>query len=323
MKKLKEEEAAAATKNLIASAATTTTMTTATSASTTTPATTTATTTTATTSQAQVETTSSTTTSTTTTSTSSLPKRLREPASTSSLPKANEVTKSNWDGKTKSSDFPLGECEGECDKDRDCKGDLICYQRNSGHSIPGCSGVPNSGSDFCIDPKAKKDAIPYDFDNQDREGTTYSGRSNPTRLRLYWHEFYYWQEIRDETFFCMQCTGDCKDGTKIKINTCDEDNERQLFVTDGETIRPAGDNSLCFTETGFKGEEEPVELKPCNDATKQNFWGFKEEGPFQLRPRTNMTMCLTQMHHPKIHELVFPRNCTKAEENDTSLWTTY
>ena len=38
-----------------------------------------------------------------------------------------------------------GLCEGDCDDDSQCEGDLICKQRNSGDSIPGCRGTPSSG----------------------------------------------------------------------------------------------------------------------------------------------------------------------------------
>jgi hypothetical protein len=197
--------------------------------------------------------------------------------------------------------------------------------------------------------------IDFDFDNTDYSAQ-YSGTSAPTRLRLFWHDSYYWQESYDETFWCMQCEGPCEDGRKIKINNCDDDNDRQLFIAVDETIRPAGVTSLCLTEAGFNGEAEvdegsddgidedegsdkgssdsidegsgdgidqAVVLKPCNGEPNQNFYGFKEQGLFQLRPRTSLTTCLTQEHHPKIHEVVYPRTCTKAEESDTSLWTSY
>jgi len=239
--------------------------------------------------------------------------------------KVNEITKEKWDGSSSHVHYPLGLCEGECDKDRDCEGDLICYQRGSGHAVPGCSGVPGSRSDFCIDPQALIDAIPFDFTNIDTT-TQYEGMSKPSRLRLFWHEIYYWQETRDETFWCMQCEGPCEEGQKIKINHCDE-TDRQYFIADGETIRPKSDTTLCMTETGFDKEVLPVQLMPCDDATNQQFWGYKEQGPFQLRPRTStstkLTHCLTQHHHPKAHEAVYPRTCTIVEDNDTSLWTRY
>jgi hypothetical protein len=39
--------------------------------------------------------------------------------------------------------MPLGQCEGDCDADYDCLDDLICFQRDSFESVPGCSGNGN------------------------------------------------------------------------------------------------------------------------------------------------------------------------------------
>ena len=49
---------------------------------------------------------------------------------------------------------PLSRCQGDCDKDWDCAGDLVCLQRSAaGEDVPGCTGggVP-SIADFCYDP---------------------------------------------------------------------------------------------------------------------------------------------------------------------------
>mmetsp|Transcript_9057 Transcript_9057/g.18200 ORF Transcript_9057/g.18200 Transcript_9057/m.18200 type:complete len:840 (+) Transcript_9057:96-2615(+) len=48
--------------------------------------------------------------------------------------------------------FPLGECEGDCDNDGDCVGDLKCFQRNGQEEVPGCAGTGNTGSDYCYNP---------------------------------------------------------------------------------------------------------------------------------------------------------------------------
>jgi len=52
----------------------------------------------------------------------------------------------------------LDQCEGDCDRDKDCKGELKCFQRQHGEPVPGCLGTiaPTGGdttSDFCYDPK--------------------------------------------------------------------------------------------------------------------------------------------------------------------------
>jgi hypothetical protein len=50
--------------------------------------------------------------------------------------------------------YPLGECQGECDSNEDCEGELICFQRDPGDPVPGCLGGEDdtSRNDFCISP---------------------------------------------------------------------------------------------------------------------------------------------------------------------------
>merc|ERR1712083_567589 len=40
-------------------------------------------------------------------------------------------------------------CQGDCDDDKDCAGDLHCYSREAGDVMPGCIGVPKEGYDYC------------------------------------------------------------------------------------------------------------------------------------------------------------------------------
>ena len=47
--------------------------------------------------------------------------------------------------------YPLNECEGDCDRNRDCKGNLICFEREAGELVPGClGGEESSSTDYCI-----------------------------------------------------------------------------------------------------------------------------------------------------------------------------
>ena len=48
--------------------------------------------------------------------------------------------------------FPLGVCEGDCDRDSDCAEGLKCFQRDGYTEVPGCDGLGNSGTDYCFDP---------------------------------------------------------------------------------------------------------------------------------------------------------------------------
>jgi hypothetical protein len=48
--------------------------------------------------------------------------------------------------------FPLGECEGDCDGDSECQGDLQCFQRSGLTPVPGCTGDGSDSKDYCYDP---------------------------------------------------------------------------------------------------------------------------------------------------------------------------
>jgi hypothetical protein len=47
--------------------------------------------------------------------------------------------------------FPLQNCNGDCDDDSHCSGNLICFQRSGTEAVPGCSGSAPSGIDFCAE----------------------------------------------------------------------------------------------------------------------------------------------------------------------------
>lgn len=44
------------------------------------------------------------------------------------------------------------ECEGDCDRDSQCKGNLVCFQKDGYLPVPGCSGHDGSNTDWCVDP---------------------------------------------------------------------------------------------------------------------------------------------------------------------------
>ena len=49
--------------------------------------------------------------------------------------------------------FPLQKCQGDCDNDEECKGELVCFHRNGGEEVPGCEGNDVSTVDYCISPR--------------------------------------------------------------------------------------------------------------------------------------------------------------------------
>eukprot|EP00581_Thalassiosira_minuscula_P028023 CAMPEP_0183753568 /NCGR_PEP_ID=MMETSP0739-20130205/3024_1 /TAXON_ID=385413 /ORGANISM="Thalassiosira miniscula, Strain CCMP1093" /LENGTH=623 /DNA_ID=CAMNT_0025990075 /DNA_START=110 /DNA_END=1981 /DNA_ORIENTATION=- len=50
--------------------------------------------------------------------------------------------------------FPLDRCEGDCDSDKDCQGELVCFSRGgdtaNNATVFGCTGEDDSGDDFCV-----------------------------------------------------------------------------------------------------------------------------------------------------------------------------
>jgi len=66
---------------------------------------------------------------------------------TGSLPK--RIRNISWSPRRK-----LGECEGDCDTDRDCLGSLRCFQRTGNGPVPGCYGRAYTHYDFCVRTKS-------------------------------------------------------------------------------------------------------------------------------------------------------------------------
>ena len=56
------------------------------------------------------------------------------------------------------SNYKCDLCEGDCDSDSDCAGDLICLQRDGFEAVPGCSGAGGArdvyAKDICVDKQA-------------------------------------------------------------------------------------------------------------------------------------------------------------------------
>lgn len=55
--------------------------------------------------------------------------------------------------------YPLSECRGDCDEDKDCADGLICFHHDSNQAVPGCLGGEDdsSKSDYCIiDPNSSR-----------------------------------------------------------------------------------------------------------------------------------------------------------------------
>jgi len=156
-----------------------------------------------------------------------------------------------------------------------------------------------------------------------------------SRLKLHYRDHYNWQDFTEDPKYCMQCggnSGGCNAGSEIKVQRCDEDNNKQYFVAIGRTIRPSGDDSLCFTIMGYNSAQdtdggtitEPIQLQECqeNDVDQQ-FTGYSTENEFELSPVERGDRCLGQAHHPKSNELIHPKSCIGARKDTTAEWITY
>ena len=75
--------------------------------------------------------------------------------------KLNGISLEGFGGTPDSSLFPLQKCQGDCDTDDDCEGNLVCFQREAGGgAVPGCSGGEDATSktDFCVERVAASQA---------------------------------------------------------------------------------------------------------------------------------------------------------------------
>jgi hypothetical protein len=57
-------------------------------------------------------------------------------------------------------DYKLGMCEGDCDSDLDCYGNLVCFKREYYEAVPGCIGYGRESFDYCTDLNATRSPSP-------------------------------------------------------------------------------------------------------------------------------------------------------------------
>jgi hypothetical protein len=141
------------------------------------------------------------------------------------------------------------------------------------------------------------------------------------RLRLYWQKGYMWQGISDEMWWCMECRDSCLDGDSVYVDYCDS-SISQKFTFVGDTIRPQSDTSLCLTTMGFT-QETPMRYFPCNGHSDQSFEGLTTSGRFELHPMGESDRCVSQNHHPKPFERVYPEYCSLTRIHDTNYWIAF
>eukprot|EP00526_Cylindrotheca_closterium_P007483 CAMPEP_0113658690 /NCGR_PEP_ID=MMETSP0017_2-20120614/31912_1 /TAXON_ID=2856 /ORGANISM="Cylindrotheca closterium" /LENGTH=683 /DNA_ID=CAMNT_0000573097 /DNA_START=202 /DNA_END=2253 /DNA_ORIENTATION=- /assembly_acc=CAM_ASM_000147 len=91
--------------------------------------------------------------------------------------------------------FPLAKCEGDCDSDNECMGNLICSQRRGTEAVAGCKGSGISGKDYCTDRSSNAGG-----GNTSGGGSSGGGSSNL---------FSYGGSPPQSAFPLQRCEGDC------------------------------------------------------------------------------------------------------------------
>lgn len=218
--------------------------------------------------------------------------------------------------------YPLFRCQGDCDDDDDCQGNLVCDQREEDDDeVYGCTGTPESDKDYCIDPTPPVDWTEF-------------------RLRMVWEFGYNWQESSWEAFWCMQCVGSCRENGQVDISKCDGGNTEFEFLqsaggqdTIGAAATPGGtrikvkDEDLCMSLEA-PGSPEVI-LVTCSASNVLQQWHVGQgtvppvENKFEISPVIDADSCLTQDHHPKEGEMLEVMPCARAHRHQTGYWKGY
>ena len=207
---------------------------------------------------------------------------------------------------------PLGLCQGDCDKDDDCKGSLVCFQRDARQDVPGCSGGTDdiSKADYCIEPTSSNNNLP-------------ASQSN-FRLKLYWEPGYFWQEETIERKWCMECPGaSCSIGDMQFIHKCGDSSEHFDFVpvSGGHLIRIHG-KDYCLEKS-----DRSIYVRSCDANKPDQHWvannGSFDGSRFEITPANRRDLCAHNTHHPKDGEEIRLDACSTARVDTTSYWNRY
>ncbi len=120
---------------------------------------------------------------------------------------------------------------------------------------------------------------------------------------------------------------------KIEIDDCSKSKRQKFVRVEGDkTIRPAMSPHLCITHQNRADDIslDTLTLEYCNGSKRQKFYivgtPWQKWGKFEIRTslRSNrQPTCLTNAHHPREHENIFPQRCDRARFHQTSSWTAY
>ena len=224
--------------------------------------------------------------------------------------------------------FPLSLCEGDCDSDADCDGDLVCFKRDGGEAVPGCSGGTEAlgPSDFCIDTSSDKEPSTPSPTQAPIDPPPPTATAESFRLKLYWEPGYFWQEERIHRKWCMKCRNGCRPGNRVHIVDCAKNPTKWTFLkldNDEIQVRVKNEN-LCLEREGRR-----ISLRICKHSILRQRW-FASDGSlapgerFEISPRGRPKMCITQRHHPKHgEEIQLEPTLRTRRYSDTSYWNMY
>ena len=105
-----------------------------------------------------------------------------------------------------------------------------------------------------------------------------------------------------ERRWCAECEhSDCKKDDDVVIKECDDGKDDQKWIFGARRIRSYVSDDLCITaRSGLDGY---VSLKECSsDRDKYQMLDLNNNifEEFQINPRDEDDLCLTQDHHPKV-----------------------
>jgi hypothetical protein len=216
------------------------------------------------------------------------------------------------------SSYPLGLCEGDCDGDFDCEGDLVCHQRQKdehGGSVPGCFGRDTTTRDYCIDPSDETMTPPV---------------NGSFLFKMFWKFGYKWQDEFWEQEWCMQCKGgttnDCEVDDTVIVSYCSYEHSTYFVYKNLKNnvaqLQVAAKSNLCLQLVG----NNDILVKVCDGTNvRQKFKalnGTFGNGKFELGTVAR-DGCIAQQHHPKDGEILFRMDCALTRKHTTSYWVQY
>ena len=170
--------------------------------------------------------------------------------------------------------------------------------------------------------------------------TPIPGGEPVSRIRMYWQWGYTWQDKYTEEKYCLQCRNPgwdprkgCQVGMKIEIDDCSTSHKQKFVRVNGDkTISPVMSPDLCISHQNHADDIllDTLSLEYCNGGKQQQFdivgTPWQKWGKFEIR--TSLTSqrqptCLTNAHHPRRYENIFPQRCDREREHQTSSWTLY